>query len=316
MARKLRVEYPGAVYHVINRGDRREAIFRDDEDRQRFIGALGEACAKTGWQVHALGLMPNHFHLVVETPPGQPRGGNEMVPGRVHRTNQPAAQALWLPLQPPLRVADSGWRRKAVFLVAFCENPPAPVRMKRCSWAQDDLSIAYHDTEWGVPVHDDRLLFEMLILEGAQAGLSWITILKKRENYRRAFDRFDAAKIAKYDARKVAKLMADPGIVRNRLKIESTIRNARAFLDVQKEFGSFDAYIWKFVGGTPIQNRRKSFKEVPAKTPESDAMSKDLLKRGFKFVGSTICYAFMQAVGMVNDHTIDCSRHAQLQSRR
>ena len=184
--------------------------------------------------------------------------------------------------------------------------------MNRCSWAQGDLYIAYHDTEWGVPVHDDQRLFEMLILEGAQAGLSWITILKKRESYRRAFDNFDAVKISKYTPAKVAKLMADPGIVRNRLKIESTIRNARAFLAVQKEIGSFDAYIWKFVGGIPIQNGRRSLKEIPARSAESDAMSKDLLKRGFKFVGSTICYAFMQAVGMVNDHTVDCFRHAKL----
>src|SRR5262249_40673574 len=156
---------------------------------------------------------------------------------------------------------------------------------------------------WGVPVHDDRLLFEFLILEGAQAGLSWSTILNKRENYRRAFDNFDARKIAKYDSRKVKKLLADPGIVRNRLKVNASIQNAKAFLEVQKEFGSFDAYLWQFVGGRPIRNRRKTMKEVPARTAESDAMSKDLLKRGFKFVGSTICYALMQAVGMVNDHT-------------
>ncbi|MGN6554142.1 MAG: DNA-3-methyladenine glycosylase I [Verrucomicrobiota bacterium] len=184
--------------------------------------------------------------------------------------------------------------------------------MNRCAWAKDALNVQYHDAEWGVPVHEDRLLFELLILEGAQAGLSWLTILKKRENYRRAFDHFDARKIVKYDAGKVEKLMADPGIVRNRLKIESTIKNAKAFLEVQKEFGSFDAYLWQFVGGKPIQNRRQSMKEVPARTAESDAMSKDLLKRGFKFVGSTICYAFMQAVGMVNDHTVDCFRHSKL----
>jgi len=184
--------------------------------------------------------------------------------------------------------------------------------MNRCSWPKSELDIAYHDTEWGVPVHDDRLLFEMLILEGAQAGLSWSTILKKRENYRRAFDNFAARKIAKYDAKKVKALLADAGIVRNRLKIAATILNAKSFLAVQKEFGSFDAYIWQFVGGKPIQNRRKSLGKVPARTPESDAMSKDLLKRGFKFVGSTICYAFMQAVGMVNDHTVDCFRHRQV----
>ncbi len=184
--------------------------------------------------------------------------------------------------------------------------------MNRCSWPKSELDIAYHDAEWGVPVHDDRLLFEMLILEGAQAGLSWSTILKKRQNYRRAFDNFDARKISKYDARKVKGLLADEGIVRNRLKVAATIQNAKVFLAVQKEFGSFDAYIWQFVGGKPIHNRRKSLKEVPPRTPESDAMSKDLLKRGFKFVGSTICYAFMQAVGMVNDHTVDCFRHRQL----
>jgi DNA-3-methyladenine glycosylase I len=183
--------------------------------------------------------------------------------------------------------------------------------LKRCAWAKEGLYIAYHDQEWGVPVHDDRLLFEFLILEGAQAGLSWITILKKRENYRRAFHNFDARKIARYDSRKIQKLLGDPGIVRNRLKIESAVRNAKAFLAVQKEFGSFDRYIWQFVGGRPVRNRWKSLKEVPARTTESDVMSKDLIKRGFKFVGSTICYAFMQAVGMVNDHTKDCFRYGK-----
>ena len=166
--------------------------------------------------------------------------------------------------------------------------------------------IEYHDKEWGVPVHDDSVLFEFLILEGAQAGLSWETILNKRENYRRAFDRFDAEKIARYDGKKVRSLMADAGIVRNRLKIASTISNAKAFLDVQKEFGSFDRYIWQFVGGRPKVNRWRSSQRLPARTPESDAMSKDLKRRGFRFVGSTICYAFMQAVGMVNDHAADC----------
>ena len=184
----------------------------------------------------------------------------------------------------------------------------------RCAWPKSELDIAYHDQEWGVPVHDDRLLFEFLILEGAQAGLSWSTILNKRPNYRRAFDNFDARKIAKYDARKVRKLLADAGIVRNRLKIRAAIQNAKAFLAVQKEFGSFDRYLWSFVGGRPLQPARRSLKEIPARTPESDAMSKDLLKRGFKFVGSTICYALMQAVGMVNDHPIDCFRHQQLRS--
>jgi DNA-3-methyladenine glycosylase I len=169
--------------------------------------------------------------------------------------------------------------------------------------------LAYHDEEWGTPLHDDRLLFEFLILEGAQAGLSWRTILNKRENYRRAFDRFDAKRIARYDARKKKSLLADPGIVRNRLKIDSTIDNARAFLEVQDEFGSFDQFIWRFVDGKPIRNQWHALKEIPASTKESDAMSKDLKKRGFRFVGSTICYAFMQATGMVNDHTVDCFRY-------
>jgi DNA-3-methyladenine glycosylase I len=184
--------------------------------------------------------------------------------------------------------------------------------LKRCAWAtKEDTYIAYHDHEWGVPVHDDRLLFEFLILEGAQAGLSWITILKKRENYRRAFDNFDPAKVAQYDSVKSQKLLADAGIVRNQLKIKSAVQNARAFLDVQKEFGSFDQYGWRFVGGQPIRNRRKFLKNIPARTAESDALSQDLLKRGFKFVGSTICYAFMQAVGMVNDHMLDCFRYGK-----
>jgi len=181
---------------------------------------------------------------------------------------------------------------------------------RRCEWCGDDpLYVAYHDDEWGVPVHEDRKLLEMLILEGAQAGLSWSTILKKRENYRKAFDNFDAEKIAKYDKAKVAKLLADPGIVRNRLKIAATIQNARAFLEVKKEFGSFDRYIWQFVEGKPKKNKWKSLKEIPPKTAESDAMSKDLKKRSFSFVGSTICYAFMQAVGMVNDHVVTCFRY-------
>lgn len=191
-----------------------------------------------------------------------------------------------------------------------------PTNFIRCPWAKGDQYIEYHDVEWGVPVHDDCLLFEFLILEGAQAGLSWATILKKRHNYRAAFDNFDPAIVAKYGSRKQASLLADEGIVRNRLKIDSAIRNAKAFLAVQSEFGSFDKYIWGFVGGTPIQNTRNSIKEVPARTAESDAMSKDLKRRGFKFVGTTICYAFMQAVGMVNDHLVECFRHAQLSPRR
>ena len=184
--------------------------------------------------------------------------------------------------------------------------------MNRCAWARNELSIRYHDEEWGVPVHDDRTLFEFLILEGAQAGLSWDTILKKREHYCVVFDNFDPKKVARYDARKVSRLLADPGIVRNRLKIAAAIQNAKAFLAAQHEFGTFDAYIWQFVGGSPRQNSRRSLKEVPAHTKESDAMSKDLLKRGFKFVGTTICYAFMQAVGMVNDHVVDCFRHEEV----
>ncbi len=184
---------------------------------------------------------------------------------------------------------------------------------KRCAWVPDDpLYRDYHDLEWGVPVHDDRLLFEFLILEGAQAGLSWATVLKKRDNYRRAFDNFDARKIAKYDNRKIAKRLSDPGIIRNRLKIHAAVQNARAFLQIQKNFGSFDGYIWQFTGGQPIVNSWHTIKEVPAQTPESDTMSKDLKKRGFNFVGATICYAFMQAVGMVNDHTMDCFRHGEL----
>jgi DNA-3-methyladenine glycosylase I len=180
---------------------------------------------------------------------------------------------------------------------------------ERCGWSgTDPLYIEYHDKEWGVPVHDDRKLFEMLILEGAQAGLSWITILRKRENYKKAFDNFDAKKIARYDQRKVKSLLSNEGIVRNKLKIAATIGNAKAFLDIQKEFGSFDAYVWKFVNGETKHNKHKSLKNVPAKTTESDAMSKELKKRGFSFVGSTICYAFMQAVGMVDDHTINCFR--------
>jgi DNA-3-methyladenine glycosylase I len=186
---------------------------------------------------------------------------------------------------------------------------------KRCAWPKAELDIKYHDSEWGVPVHDDRLLFELLILEGAQAGLSWSTILKKRESYRAAFDGFDAKKIARYDEKKVGELMGNPGIVRNRLKIAATIRNAEAFLKVQREFGSFDKYIWQFVGGKPIVNRRTTFSDIPPRTEESDAMSKGLLKRGFKFVGSTICYAFMQAVGMVNDHTVDCFRYRDLTAK-
>jgi DNA-3-methyladenine glycosylase I len=186
----------------------------------------------------------------------------------------------------------------------------------RCPWATTEPAIAYHDKEWGVPVHDDRLLFEFLILEGAQAGLSWITILKKRENYRKVFDRFRADKIAQYGARDVKRLLRNEGIVRNRLKIAATIQNAKAFLAVRQEFGSFDAYLWSFVDGKPIQNCWRTMAKVPARTKESDAMSRDLLKRGFKFAGSTICYALMQAVGLVNDHLVNCPRHSELGGKR
>jgi DNA-3-methyladenine glycosylase I len=185
-----------------------------------------------------------------------------------------------------------------------------------CAWAQShELNRLYHDTEWGTPVHDDRRLFEFVVLEGAQAGLSWLTILKKRDAYRRAFDGFDATKIARYTAKKRAALLTDAGIVRNRLKIDAAIGNARAFLAIQDEVGSFDRYLWQFTGGQPIVNRWKDMRDVPARTRESDAMSKDLLARGFKFVGSTICYALMQATGMVNDHTVDCWRWKALQRR-
>ena len=182
----------------------------------------------------------------------------------------------------------------------------------RCTWASDELSVVYHDEEWGVPVHDDRRFFEFLILEGAQAGLSWITILKKRPAYRAAFDRFDPRKVARYDDAKIAALLANDGIVRNRLKVRAAVRNAQAFLALQKEFGSFDEYVWQFVGGKPLINRRRRHGDLPARTEQSDAMSKDLAKRGFTFVGSTICYAFMQATGMVNDHLVDCFRYKEL----
>jgi len=187
----------------------------------------------------------------------------------------------------------------------------------RCSWARTPLSIGYHDREWGTPVHDDRTLFEFLILEGAQAGLSWETILRKREAYRSAFASFDPARVARFKQEQVARLLQNSGIVRNRLKVASAVQNARLFLDVQREFGSFDTYVWSFVGGRPRINQWRSVRDVPARTPESDALSRDLSKRGFKFVGSTICYAFMQAVGMVDDHTADCfKRKANKANRR
>jgi len=184
--------------------------------------------------------------------------------------------------------------------------------IQRCGWARTEWSIAYHDEEWGVPLHDDRALFEFLILEGAQAGLSWETILRKRENFRLAFDNFDTRVIAEYDHRKVKALLNDPSIIRNRLKIDGAIQNARSFLVVQREFGSFDAYIWRFIGGRPKKNARRTLRRIPDRTPESDALSRDLSRRGFKFVGSTICYAFMQAVGMVNDHLVTCFRYGEI----
>ena len=186
---------------------------------------------------------------------------------------------------------------------------------RRCAWATSSLDIAYHDAEWGSPVHDDRVFFEFLILEGAQAGLSWSTILNKRDNYRRAFAGFDVNKVSRFTPARVEKLMLDAGIVRNRLKIESTVTNAKAFRAVQREFGSFDRYIWQFVDGIPVQGRRTAQRGVPASTPQSDAMSKDLKRRGFRFVGTTICYAFMQATGMVNDHLVTCFRHQVLAGR-
>ena len=183
----------------------------------------------------------------------------------------------------------------------------------RCPWPTDDLMmIEYHDKEWGVPVHDDKLIFEFLILEGMQAGLSWSTILHKRENFRRAFDNFDVQKVARYDGRKIRSLLSDAGIIRNRLKLEAAVNNAKQFLKVQEEFGSFDNYVWQFVGGKPLVNARKTLKQMPARTKESDVMSKDLKERGFKFVGTTICYAHMQAAGMVNDHMVDCFRYKEL----
>jgi DNA-3-methyladenine glycosylase I len=191
-----------------------------------------------------------------------------------------------------------------------------PNSMPRCAWATTEPAITYHDEEWGVPVHNDRVLFEFLILEGAQAGLNWNIILKKRENYRKALDGFRPEKIARYDKRDVQRLLHNDGIVRNRLKIAAAIENAKRFVAVTKEFESFDSYLWSFVGGAPIQNRWRTLAELPARTAESDAMSRDLLRRGFKFVGSTICYAFMQATGMVNDHLVSCPRHAELSGSR
>jgi DNA-3-methyladenine glycosylase I len=212
------------------------------------------------------------------------------------------------------RSAVRGARDALETLLPASRDPPCPegTRAPRCTWPKSPLDIEYHDTEWGVPAHDDRLLFELLTLEGAQAGLSWSTILKKRENYRRAFEQFDPERVARFPAKRVDRLLADPGIVRHRGKIESTVSNAKCFVAVQREFGSFDRYVWQFVGGTPRVNSWRALRDLPTRTPESDALSKDLKRRGFRFVGSTICYAFMQAVGMVNDHTVECFRYREL----
>jgi DNA-3-methyladenine glycosylase I len=203
-------------------------------------------------------------------------------------------------------------------VAAACEQPMSrkpETNLVRCHWAQKEINIPYHDEEWGVPVHDEEKWFEFLILEGAQAGLSWDTILRKRARYREVFDGFDPARVARYDKKKMRELLRDPGIIRNKLKIAAAIENARAFLKVQEEFGSFDGYIWRFVDGRPRQNTWKSHKQVPAKTVQSDALSKDLQKRGFRFVGSTICYALMQATGLVNDHLVSCFRYAEISPR-
>lgn len=212
---------------------------------------------------------------------------------------------------------DTDWRRLPARVRSELKAAAAHATKPRCAWCgTDPLYVRYHDEEWGVPVHDDRKHFEFLILEGAQAGLSWITILRKREHYREAFEDFDPGRVARFGKRETARLMNNPGIVRNRLKIEGAAKNARAFLAVQDEFGSFDRYVWSFVGGRPIQNRWTHMKELPARTPESDTLSKDLKKRGFTFVGSTIVYAHMQAIGMVNDHLIDCFRYKALRGRK
>lgn len=216
----------------------------------------------------------------------------------------------------PMGSEGIGSRRRRDESANMSKQRQRMAELRRCPWGNSDNYIQYHDTEWGVPIHDDRLLFEFLVLGGAQAGLGWSTILNKRDNYRQAFDNFDPALVAKYGGKKRQTLLSNPGIVRNRLKIDAAIQNAKAFLDVVQEFGSFDKYIWSFVGHQPIQNAWKSMQELPARTPESDAMSADLKRRGFKFVGSTICYAFMQAVGMVNDHVVDCFRHRELAGTR
>jgi len=232
----------------------------------------------------------------------------------IRERDYPASLNLVYAIEGALR--GIAWNRLPLALKTELKVRVADAMKPRCRWCgRDPLYVRYHDEEWGVPVHDDRTLFEFLILEGAQAGLSWITILRKREAYREAFANFDARKVARIDGRRQRTLMNNPGIVRNRLKIESTVTNAQAFLAVQKEFGSFDRYLWAFVGGRPMVNRWKQMKQLPARTAESDSLSKDLQQRGFRFVGSTIMYAFMQAVGMVNDHTVDCFRHRPLARR-
>src|SRR5690606_11950940 len=234
-------------------------------------------------------------------------GACRLLKARGHEVEPALAYALEAALHG-IPVARLGGARKATLRREVQE-----LARPRCAWAGvDPLYLRYHDEEWGVPLHDDRALFELLTLEGAQAGLAWITILRKREAYRAAFDNFDPARIARYDRRRVTRLLADPGIVRNRLKIEATVSNARAFLAVQEAFGSFDAYLWRLVDGRPRVNRWRTQKQVPARTPVSDALGKDLARRGFRFVGSTICYAFMQASGMVNDHLTGCFRHREL----
>ena len=244
----------------------------------------------------------------VRTPTELARLGSVAAYALLKRHGYPVTINMVYALEGALR--DVAWNRLPPTVRARLKAAALHAAKPRCAWAGvDPLYMRYHDEEWGVPVHDDRTLFEFLILEGAQAGLSWITVLRKRAAYRAAFDGFAPAKVARYDGRRVQQLMKNPGIVRNRLKIESAITNARAFLAVQKEFGSFDRYLWRFVGGRPFVNRPASLKQVPARTSISDALSADLQKRGFRFVGSTICYAFMQAVGMVNDHTANCFRY-------
>jgi len=253
--------------------------------------------------------------LLLRKPPRISTAPGAMVTAIAGLVTDDVAKISWLMFEAPLQLRGMFCNGRDIFTVTLMSSnkkssPISPAR--RCRWAANEWNIPYHDSEWGVPVHDDRILFEFLILEGAQAGLSWDTILRKRDHYRKVFDNFDVARIARYDAKKIRSLLADPGIVRNRLKISATIDNARAFLKVQESFGSFDAYVWRFVGGKPKRNKWAAHTGVPARTAESDAMSKDLRKRGFRFVGPTICYALMQATGMVNDHMTTCFRYRQV----